>query len=183
MGASEVIDAKTGLMVRADRAGAVTFSFRYRAGSARRRIDPRPLSCGVAGRGPRRSRANARAGPQRSRPATGKARGTAHGAEPSTPSPRATSSITPSDRKPRGKMTRDICATPAGRGASGMPRSITRQDAARLLFDVVAVAPVSANRLRSVLVKLFGWAVDSGLLTDKPDAPAIGRARAVSKFS
>jgi len=46
--------------------------------------------------------------------------------------------------------------------------SITSQDAARLLFDVVAAAPVSANRLRSVLVKLFGWACDSALLTNNP---------------
>ena len=46
--------------------------------------------------------------------------------------------------------------------------SITRQDAARLLFDVVAIAPISANRLRSVLVKLFGWACDSALLSSNP---------------
>jgi integrase len=46
--------------------------------------------------------------------------------------------------------------------------SITCQDAARLLFDVVAVAPISANRLRSVLVKLFGWACESALLSDNP---------------
>jgi integrase len=46
--------------------------------------------------------------------------------------------------------------------------SITSQDAARLLFDVVAVAPISANRLRSVLVKLFGWACDSALLSSNP---------------
>ncbi|UPT91428.1 integrase arm-type DNA-binding domain-containing protein [Bradyrhizobium barranii subsp. apii] len=46
--------------------------------------------------------------------------------------------------------------------------SITSQDAARLLFDVVAVAPISANRLRSVLVKLFGWACESALLADNP---------------
>jgi integrase len=46
--------------------------------------------------------------------------------------------------------------------------SITSQDAARLLFEVVAVAPISANRLRSVLVKLFGWACESALLADNP---------------
>jgi integrase len=46
--------------------------------------------------------------------------------------------------------------------------SITGQDAARLLFDVVASAPVSANRLRSVLIKLFGWACDSALLASNP---------------
>jgi integrase len=46
--------------------------------------------------------------------------------------------------------------------------SITSQDAARLLFDVVARSPISANRLRSVLVKLFGWACESALLADNP---------------
>ena len=46
--------------------------------------------------------------------------------------------------------------------------SITSQDAARLLFDVVDVAPISANRLRSVLVKLFGWACESALLSGNP---------------
>jgi integrase len=39
---------------------------------------------------------------------------------------------------------------------------------ARLLFEVVAVAPISANRLRSVLVKLFGWACESALLSVNP---------------
>jgi integrase len=46
--------------------------------------------------------------------------------------------------------------------------SITSQDVARLLFEVVEAAPVSANRLRSVLVKLFGWAADSALLASNP---------------
>ena len=46
--------------------------------------------------------------------------------------------------------------------------SITSQDAARLLFDLVAVAPISANRLRSVLVKLFGWACEGALLSSNP---------------
>ncbi|MBR0749113.1 integrase arm-type DNA-binding domain-containing protein [Bradyrhizobium japonicum] len=46
--------------------------------------------------------------------------------------------------------------------------AITSQDVARLLFEVVEAAPVSANRLRSVLVKLFGWAADSALLPGNP---------------
>ena len=46
--------------------------------------------------------------------------------------------------------------------------AITSQDAARLLFKVVAMAPISANRLRSVLVKLFGWACESALLSVNP---------------
>jgi integrase len=65
--------------------------------------------------------------------------------------------------------------------------SITSQDVARLLFDVVDVAPVSANRLRSVLVKLFGWACDSALLSSnpmlgvkKPHREAKGKTRTLS---
>ena len=34
----EIIDARSGLIARADKAGAVTFSFRYRSNGARRRI-------------------------------------------------------------------------------------------------------------------------------------------------
>ena len=46
--------------------------------------------------------------------------------------------------------------------------SITKADAAQLLFEVVARSPVTANRLRSVLAKMFGWAVDSHLLAANP---------------
>jgi hypothetical protein len=49
----ELIDIKSGLLVRTDRAGAITFSFRYRAGGARRRI--------VLGRYPAMSLSAARA--------------------------------------------------------------------------------------------------------------------------
>ena len=42
--------------------------------------------------------------------------------------------------------------------------SITRQDVARLLFDVVTRGPVLANRLRSVLLKMYSWASDAALL-------------------
>ena len=46
--------------------------------------------------------------------------------------------------------------------------SITRQDVIKLLFDVAARAPVQANRLRTILAKLFGWAFDSGLIENNP---------------
>ena len=46
--------------------------------------------------------------------------------------------------------------------------SITRQDAVKLLFDVAEHAPVGANRLRTVLGKLFSWTVDAGLLETNP---------------
>ena len=46
--------------------------------------------------------------------------------------------------------------------------SIVRQDVARLLLSVADRAPVSANSLRSVLVKLFNWAIDNALLDNSP---------------
>ena len=46
--------------------------------------------------------------------------------------------------------------------------SIVRQEAARLLFDLASTAPIAANRTRSVLLKMYGWAVDSGLLDINP---------------
>lgn len=46
--------------------------------------------------------------------------------------------------------------------------NITKQDAARLLFDVKERTPVGANRTRSVLAKLFVWAQDEGLIDASP---------------
>ena len=45
---------------------------------------------------------------------------------------------------------------------------IARQDATRLLFAIAEKAPVSANRVRSILSQVFAWAVDSGLLSESP---------------
>ena len=45
---------------------------------------------------------------------------------------------------------------------------ITRQDATRLLFAIAEKAPVSANRVRSILMQVFAWAVDTGLLSETP---------------
>ena len=65
--------------------------------------------------------------------------------------------------------------------------SIVRQDVARLLLSVADRAPVTANRLRSVLVKLFNWAVDNALLdnspatgTRKPTKESRGKTRTLS---
>jgi integrase len=44
------------------------------------------------------------------------------------------------------------------------PRTISRRDAILLLDEIKADAPVSANRTQSVLVTLFNWAVEDGLL-------------------
>ena len=163
----EVIDAKTGLMVRADRAGAVTFSFRYRAGSARRRV--------TLGRYPVVSLAEGRAAVGRMREQV------RNGADPQQERREARRTELTFDalaegylehyaKRQKASWKNDEGYLRRARRAWGKRNagSITRQDAARLLFDVVVVAPVSANRLRSVLVKLFGWAVDSGLLTASP---------------
>ena len=46
--------------------------------------------------------------------------------------------------------------------------TITRPDVAKLLLDVVGRSPTSANRLRSILVTMFTWAVDNSLLDVSP---------------
>ena len=46
--------------------------------------------------------------------------------------------------------------------------SISKQDVAKLLSDIKERAPTSANRTRSVLARLFSWAVDEGLLDASP---------------
>ena len=65
--------------------------------------------------------------------------------------------------------------------------SITRQDAARLVFDIAARTPVTANRTRSVLLKMYTWAVDAALLdvnpmlgTKKPHREGRGKTRTLS---
>jgi hypothetical protein len=49
--------------------------------------------------------------------------------------------------------------------------SVTKADAASLLMRITERAPVSANRVRSILVTLFQWAIDEGLL---PTSPMVG---------
>lgn len=45
---------------------------------------------------------------------------------------------------------------------------ITRADAAALLDEIAKKAPTSANRVQTVLSKLFNWAVESSLLESNP---------------
>jgi integrase len=54
---------------------------------------------------------------------------------------------------------------------SKLAESVTKADAASLLMRISERAPVSANRVRSILVTLFQWAVDEGLL---PSSPMVG---------
>jgi integrase len=163
----EIIDTKSGLVVRADRTGAITFSFRYRTGVARRRV--------VVGRYPGVSLAEGRAAVSRMREQV------RNGADPQQERQARRSALTfdaladryieeyAQKRKSSWKNDAGYLATHA-RPAWGKrsAASITKQDAEKLLLDVVAVAPVSANRLRSVLAKLFTWSVDSKLLTETP---------------
>ena len=163
----ELADEKTGLLVRADQAGAVTFSFRYRSGAARRRISIR--------RYPTVSLAQARIEAGRIREAV------RAGGDPQQQR---------RDRRDRTLTFDELCdrslqlyARPQkaswrddeshlrnARRAWGRrdAASITRQDVARLLFEIVPRAPVKANRLRSVLLKMYGWAVDAALLDVNP---------------
>lgn len=51
---------------------------------------------------------------------------------------------------------------------SKLAETVTKADVATLLLRVSDRAPVTANRVRSVLVTLFQWAVDEGLLAASP---------------
>ncbi|WP_404292889.1 tyrosine-type recombinase/integrase [Microvirga sp. RSM25] len=55
--------------------------------------------------------------------------------------------------------------------------SITRSDVVALLEMIRTTAPVSANRTRSVLVTLFNWAVESGLVEISPASGVRARAK------
>ncbi|WP_376988020.1 tyrosine-type recombinase/integrase [Bosea sp. R86505] len=50
------------------------------------------------------------------------------------------------------------------------PEELRRADVSALLLEIAATAPVSANRTKTVLVKLFNWAVDSGHVPANPIA-------------
>ena len=176
-GRLELWDAKTsGLCFRVTTAGVRSFSFRYRPsnGAAFRRV--------TLGRYPALSLVDARAGAERIREQV------RNGADPqqdkradrealrSAPAALTFGALADlyieryakrqkaSWKNDEGYLRANARPVWAERDAA----SITKQDAARLLFDVVARSPVSANRLRSVLVKLFGWACESALLTENP---------------
>ena len=167
----EIIDTRSGLIARADTTGAVTFSFRYRAASTRHRI--------ILGRYPALPLAEARI-------AIGRVREQVRTGENPQAQRRASRDAQAAEltfdalsdlyleryaRRQKASWQADARYLRAdARPAWGLRKAstITRQDAARLLFSVAARAPVVANRLRSVLVKLFGWAVDSALLEDSP---------------
>lgn len=55
--------------------------------------------------------------------------------------------------------------------------SITRANAAELLDKIASASPTSANRVQTVLSKLFNWAVDSGTLSGNPVARMKKRAK------
>ena len=63
----------------------------------------------------------------------------------------------------------------------------TGTELARLVFDIAARTPVTANRTRSVLLKMYTWAVDAALLdvnpmlgTKKPHREGRGKTRTLS---
>ena len=118
---------------------------------------------------PAPKRAAARAGPRRRRSATGPA-DAARGATALTFDALADLYIEKYAKPQKASWKNDAGYLRHARRVWGKRKagSITKQDAAKLLFDVVAVAPVSANRLRSVLVKLFGWAATARCSTDNP---------------
>lgn len=50
------------------------------------------------------------------------------------------------------------------------PEELRRVDVSGLLLEIAATAPTSANRTKTVLVKLFNWAVDAGHVPANPIA-------------
>ena len=165
----EIVDAKSGLSVRADRTGKVAFSVRYRFGQARPRI--------FFGSFPHLALADARIEASRIRDAV------RHGRDPQADrrSSSAQAQLSFNDladlylsryakpSKASWRVDQRLLAVdvrpPWGKRPAA---SLIRADVARLLFDVAARAPIGANRLRTVLSKLFNWAVNSGLLDLNP---------------
>ncbi|WP_292533742.1 site-specific integrase [Methylocystis sp.] len=58
---------------------------------------------------------------------------------------------------------------------------LTRGDAAALLDHIATKSPVSANRVQTILSKLFNWAIESGLLEMSPVARMKKRTREAPK--
>jgi integrase len=172
----EIIDQKTGLIVRADRAGVITLSFRYRpaSGVVRRRITyGRYPTVGLAeGRawvGRLREQVRNGADPQQDKRDQREA--LRHTPEALTFDALADLYIERYAKRQKASWKNDegyLRAKARPAWGQRVAVAITSQDVARLLFEVVGAAPVSANRLRSVLVKLFSWAVDSALLPANP---------------
>jgi integrase len=169
----EIVDIKTGLIVRADRSGAVTFSFRYRANGARRRI--------VLGKYPGMTLADARAVVARMREQVRNGEDPQQARIDRREALRAAPALTfdaladrymehyakrrkISWRCDEGYLRAHVRPAWGKRDAT----TIVRRDAAQLLLDIAARAPVTANRTRSMLITLFGWAVDNALLADNP---------------
>lgn len=187
----ELIDKRTGLIARADRAGKVTFSFRYRAQGKRKRL--------ILGAFPTLGLAEARIEANRIR------EGIRKGADPAAERQAARAQAaamtfnelvglfveryarpsTSSWRATQRYLRADVCPHWGGRPAA----SITRRDATTLLFTIAARAPVGANRVKAILSKLFNWATDNGLLDTSPmygvrspTREGRGRTRVLSDF-
>ena len=163
----ELIDKRTGLIARADRAGKVTFSFRYRAQGKRKRL--------ILGAFPTLGLAEARIEANRIR------EGIRKGADPAAERQAA--------RAQAAAMTfnelvglfveryaRRSTVLLAGYSALSARRVCPHWGAGRplrspgampstLLFTIADRAPVGANRVKAILSKLFNWAIDADCST------------------
>lgn len=185
----EITDTRSGAIARADKAGAVSFSYRYRLGGKRRRI--------VLGRYPGLPLADARIAVARIREQV------RTGIDPQQQ--RRDSRLAPAEltfnrladlyveryarrTKASWKVDERLLRVDVRPHWGERPvSSISRQDAVRLLFDVAARAPVGANRLHAILAKVFSWAVDAVLLDEnpmlavrKPTRESKGKSRALN---
>jgi integrase len=69
-----------------------------------------------------------------------------------------------SGKNQKGLIVKDVIPTWGTRKAV----SITRRDAVLLIDDVIKRAPITANRLQSVLVRMFNFAAERGILEHSP---------------
>jgi integrase len=184
----EIIDAKSGAIARADREGRVSFSYRYRSGGARRRF--------IIGRYPTVSLAAARAEAGRVRELVRDGNDPQAERRERRSAPAAMNFEALCDlyieryARPRKASWRgDVGFLRPARLAWGKREAatITRQEVARLLFELAASAPIAANRTRAVLLKMYGWAIDAGLLdlnpllgVKKPSKESRGKTRTLS---
>ncbi len=169
--AGEIVDRRSGLSARADRAGKVTLSFRYRFGRTRPRI--------FLGSFPTLALADARIEAGKIREAV------RHGRDPQGERRSASAQaemnvdglcdlfITRYAKSTKASWQADqqmLAFDVRPRWGERAAASISRRDAIQLLFAVAERAPVQANRLRALLSKLFSWSLDNDLLPNNPMA-------------
>jgi integrase len=180
-GRAEYTDVKlNGLTLRVTANGAATWSFRYRSnGRPTQRVNLGPVSA-----------LNVAAARAKAKTLIG---GVASGADPaalrraqigallfSTVADRYIEEYA-SQRKSSWKNDQGYLKRVKAAWTHRSAESITRSDVVALLEQIRATAPVSANRTRSVLVTLFGWALECGLVGSNPASGVKARSKETAR--